>query len=69
MKNRFIMLCGMTALVVMPMAALHAADTPPEKPNSEQRTLAGLKPNIIVILTDDQGHGDPDPEFRPARES
>lgn len=38
----------LTALLLVPLTALHAAD--PAKPAS--------KPNVIVVITDDQGYGD-----------
>ena len=45
MKHAFILL---TALLIAPLAALHAADAP-----KLQR-----KPNIVFILADDLGYGD-----------
>ena len=39
-----------TALLLVPLAALQAAETPPEP--------AGDKPNILVILADDLGCDD-----------
>jgi hypothetical protein len=37
----------LTALLLAPLAALHAADAP--KPNDKS------KPNLVVIMTDDMG--------------
>ena len=46
----------LTALLLAPLAALHASDAP-MKSRSVAKT-AGAKPNILFILTDDEGLSD-----------
>lgn len=44
----------LTALLLAPLAALHAADVLAKNPTM----VAGKRPNIIVILSDDMGFSD-----------
>ena len=44
----------LTAPLLAPLAAIHAADAPAKKPDM----IVGKRPNIIVILSDDMGFSD-----------
>jgi arylsulfatase A-like enzyme len=51
-----IIFAGILLSWLAPLAALHAADAP-AKSRSEAKT-AGGNPNVLLIITDDQGYGD-----------
>lgn len=51
---RRILVC-LTALLLTPLAALHAADASPKKPD----TIAGKRPNFVLIMADGLGYGSP----------
>ena len=47
---------SLNSLLLVPMATFHAADASAQS-RSESKT-AERKPNVIIIMTDDQGYGD-----------
>jgi hypothetical protein len=65
MKLTLTFLTLLTTLLLAPLAALHAADT--AKQSQTEAKLASSKPNILFILTDDQGWADLNTPMDPDR--